>query len=101
MKSLLTEMRMQIAPKYFLYLPTELFRIGLWSKQLSHLSSVSSMMCQDPEIAFVLIMLMFKRKQFAFDLQSEQFFTIFLVLSNSLYFPVTDADVIACFLLRA
>lgn len=58
-------------------------------------------MCQDPEIAFVLIMLPFKRKQFAFDLQSEQFFTIFLVLSNSLYFLVTDADVIACFLLKA
>jgi hypothetical protein len=55
----------------FLYLPTELFRLGLWSKQLSHLSSVGSLMCQNPEISFV-IMLPFKIKQFAYYLSSEQ-----------------------------
>lgn len=58
-------------------------------------------MCQDPEISFVLIMLPFKRKQFAYDFRSEQLFTVFLVLSNSQYFLVTDADVTAFFLLNA
>ena len=77
--------------RLFLYLPTELFWLGLWSKQLSHLSSVGSLMCQDPEISLVFIMQPFKRKQFADDLKSGQLLTAFSLPSNSLYFLVTDA----------
>lgn len=48
-------------------------------------------MCQDPEIPFVLVMLAFKRKQFAYDLRSGQLLTVFLLPSSSLYFLVSDA----------
>lgn len=60
-------------------------------------------MCQDPEISFVLIMLPFKRKQFAYYLRSERLFTVCvcvcLVLSKSLYFLVTHSVVTALFFL--
>lgn len=89
--------------KLFLYLPTELFWLWLWSKQLNHPSSVGSLMCQDPEISFVFIRLPFKRKQFAYYLRSEQLLTVLFcfVHLNSLYFLVTHADVLVSFLLSA
>lgn len=61
-------------------------------------------MCQDPEISFVIV-LPFKRKQFAYYLSAKQLFTDFwfgvLFLSNSLYFLAASADVTACLLLKA
>lgn len=62
--------QMQIAPSYFYIYQLRSLDSGLWSNQLSHFSSVGSLMCQDPEIAFVLIVLPFKRTQFACHLMS-------------------------------